>query len=133
VTRPWWATPLAVFCALVVVFLVVRDLFVPSVRDTEVWFGLELRGRLALLTAPFHWLLFGAGARGFWFLRHWVWPWASVYVFYIAISHLVWNLSSSSGAGWIAGLWQFFFFSLPAVALLWARPPCGSNPGGAAA
>ena len=52
-----------------VVFLAVRDLFVPHVRDVEVWFGFELRGAAARLTAPLHWAIFafgawGSGARG---------------------------------------------------------------------
>ena len=109
------------FCALTVVFLAGRDLFIPHARDTEVWFGFELRGWLALLTAPLHWLLFGAGAWGFWASRPWVWPWASAYAFYIALSHLVWNLSSPSGGGWVSGLSQLALFSIPAVMLFWAR------------
>jgi hypothetical protein len=87
-----------------------------------VWFGFEFRGLLAWVTAPLHWLVFIAGAWGYWKMRSWVWPWASVYAFYIALSHVVWNLTSSSGGGWVAGLWQFALFSIPAVALLWARP-----------
>lgn len=122
-SRPWWATPLAAFCALTVLFLVVRDLFVPAARETEVWLGVELRGRLALLTAPLHWLLFAAGAWGFWALRPWVWPWSSVYAFHVAVSHLLWNLWSPAGGGWSAGVGQLVLFSVPAFALLFARPP----------
>jgi hypothetical protein len=121
-SRPWWATVLSVFCALTVVFLISRDLFVPHVRETEVWLGFELRGWLARLTAPLHWMIFGIGAWGFWSLRPWVWPWASVYAFSIAVGHLIWNLTSDSGGGWAPGLWQLALFSAPAVALLWARP-----------
>jgi hypothetical protein len=121
--RPRWATGLAAFCASTVVFLVVRDLFVPAARDTEVWLGFELHGRAARLTAPLHWAVFAAGAWGFWALRPWVWPWASIYAFQIALGHLVWNLTSTSGGGWAAGLWQLALLSLPAFVLLWARPP----------
>lgn len=120
--RPWWATPLAVFCASTVTFLVTRDLLVPEVRDTEVWFGLEFHGWLAWLTAPLHWLLFAVGAWAFWCLRPWVWPWASVYALYVAFSHLVWNLTSSTGGGWSPGLWQFAAFAGSAGILFWARP-----------
>jgi len=120
--RPWWATSLAVFCAFSAAFLVARDLLVPEVRNTEVWFGIELHGWLAWLTAPIHWLIFAVGARAFWLLRPWVWPWASVYAFYVALSHLVWNVTSTSGGGWVAGLWQLAAFSVPAVILWWARP-----------
>ena len=127
IERPWWATALAGFCAGTVVFLVVRDLFVPSVRDVEVWLGFELRGGLARATAPLHWLVFAVGAWAYWTLRPWVWPWASVYAFYIAASHLVWNLTSPNGGGWPAGLAQLVLFSLPAVALLFARPRPGAR------
>ena len=91
-------------------------------RDTEIWFGFELHGLLAWLTAPIHWALFAVGAWGFWSLRSWVWPWASVYAFYVAFSHLVWNVTSPSGAGLVPGLWQLVLFSIPGVVLLWARP-----------
>jgi len=121
-TRPGWATALTAFCALTVAFLVYRDLFVPSVRDTEIWFGFELHGWPARLTAPLHWSIFGIGAWGYWTMRSWVWPWASVYALYVAISHLVWNLVSPSGGGWVPGLWQLALFMIPAVALLRARP-----------
>jgi hypothetical protein len=121
--RPAWATALAAFCAGTVVFLAARDLLVPEVRDVEVWLGFELRGGLAWATAPLHWGVFALGAWGFWRLRPWIWPWASVYAFQIAVGHLVWNLNSPSGGGLSTGLWQLAVFSLPAVALLWARPP----------
>lgn len=120
--RPRWASPLALLCAATVVFLVGRDLFVPHVADTEVWFGVELRGWLARATAPLHWLIFGVAARGYWKVRPWIWPWASVYLFYVALSHLIWNLTSPSGGGWIAGLWQLALFAILPIALLWARP-----------
>jgi hypothetical protein len=106
-----------------VVFLVVRDLWLPAVRDTEVWLGFELHGFWARATAPLHWAIFAVGAWGFWQLRPWIWPWASVYAFSIAVGHLAWNLTSEAGGGWTAGLWQLGLFSLPALALLWARPP----------
>lgn len=121
--RPWWASALGLFCALTVVFLVIRDLTIPHVRDTEVWFGFELRGALALATAPLHWAIFAVGARAYWTCRPWVWPWASVYAAYIALSHLVWNLTSPHGGGWGDGLWQLALFSLPAIALWFARFP----------
>jgi len=113
---------MAAFCAATVVVLVSRDLLIPEVRDVEVWFGIELRGSLALWTAPLHWLLFAAGAWGYWRAEPWIWPWASLYVFQIAFGHLVWNLTSPKGGGLEAGLVQLALFSIPAVALLWARP-----------
>lgn len=121
--RPCWATGLALFCAATVVFLAARDLLVADVRDTEVWLGFELRGWPARITAPLHWAIFGAGAWGYWHVRPWVWPWASVYALYVAASHGVWNLTSPSGGGASAAAWQLALFAIAAVALLYARPP----------
>ena len=120
--RPWWATAIACFCAATVVFLVVRDLTLPEVRDTEVWFGFEVRGFWAIATAPLHWAIFAVGAWAYWTQKPWVWPWAAVYAESIAIGHLVWNLTSPNGGGGFAGLWQLALFSLPALALGFAKP-----------
>lgn len=116
-------TALAVFCLLTVVFLVPRDLFVAKARDVEVWFGFELHGTAALLTAPLHWAIFGLGAYGFWFQRRWIVPAAAAYAFYIAASHLVWSEASRNGHGWLAGLAQALLLSIPGVLLLRARRP----------
>jgi hypothetical protein len=125
--RPWWATALAIFCAATVVFLIARDLMIPEVRDVEVWFGLEIHGPLAWLTAPLHWAIFAIGAWGYWRVRPWIWPWPSVYAFTVAFGHLVWNLTSPSGGGWLDGLLQVLLFSIPAIALLFARPPVATG------
>ncbi len=111
-------TALAVFCLGSVGFLVWRDLFLAHVRDVEVWFGFELRGAPALLTAPIHWAVFLVGAWGFWFQRSWILPGAAAYELYIAFSHLVWNQTSPNGRGWLAGIVQMLVFSIPGV-LLW--------------
>ena len=111
-------TALAGFCLASVFFLVVRDLFVPHVRDVEVWFGLELRGPLALWTAPLHWIVFLVGAWGFWTERPWILRAAAAYGFYIAASHLVWNVTSPVGYGWVSGLAQTVAFAIPAALLL---------------
>ena len=114
-------TALAVFCLVTVAFLVPRDLFFPETRDVEVWFGFELHGTGALLTAPLHWILFLVGAYGFWFQRRWILPAASAYAFYVALSHLVWSEVSPNGHGWVAGLAQALVLSIPGVLLLRAR------------
>ncbi len=111
-------TALAVFCALSVLFLVPRDLFFEETRDVEVWLGFEVRGRAALLTAPLHWLLFGVGAWGFWRARPWIVPCAAAYVFYVALSHLIWSEASPHGNGWLVGLAQALAISTPGVLLL---------------
>jgi hypothetical protein len=62
--RPLRATALAAFCAATVVFLAIRDVLLPEVRDTEVWLGFELHGLAARGTAPLHWAIFAIGAWG---------------------------------------------------------------------
>jgi hypothetical protein len=114
-------TALALFCLATVAFLVPRDLFVAHVRDVEVWFGFELRGRAALLTAPVHWAIFLVGAWGFWRCRPWILPAAAAYLFYVALAHLVWSEASPNGRGWPMGLAQALLFSVPGVLLLRAR------------
>lgn len=111
--RSWWMTALAGFCLASVIFLVARDLFLPHVRDVEVWFGFEVRGATAVATAPLHWTIFLIGAWGFWFQRPWILPAAALYSFYIALSHLVWNQVSPHGYGLLSGLAQTVAFSLP--------------------
>ena len=111
-------TALALFCAATVVFLAVRDVFVPQVRDVEVWFGFELRGAAARLTAPLHWAIFALGAWGFWRARPEIVPAAAGYIFYVALSHLIWNEVSPNGHGWIAGLAQAAAISVPGILLL---------------
>ena len=122
ISRPLWMTALAVFCLLTVVFLVPRDLFFPETRDVEVWLGFELRGRAARLTAPLHWAIFAVGAWGFWRAKPWIVPAAAAYVFYVAVSHVIWSEASPNGRGWPIGLAQAAAISIPGFLLLRARP-----------
>ena len=121
ISRPLWMTALAVFCLLTVVFLVPRDLFFPETRDVEVWLGFELRGRAARLTAPLHWAIFAVGAWGFWRAKPWIVPAAAAYVFYVAVSHVIWSEASPNGRGWPMGLVQAALISIPGFLLLWTR------------
>jgi hypothetical protein len=114
-------TALAVFCLFTVAFLVPRDLGLPETRDVEVWFGFEVRGAAAILTAPLHWAVFALGAWGFWRVRPWILPAAAIYLFYVAASHLIWSEVSANGQGWPMGLAQAAAISLPGVLLLRAR------------
>ena len=107
------------FCVASLLFLVVRDLALPEVRDVEVWLGIEVRGIWARWTAPLHWSLFAFGAWAFARGARWVWRAAAIYLFYVALSHLVWNLSSRAGGGWSHGLWQLALFA--AIGALLAR------------
>jgi hypothetical protein len=118
--RPWWMTGLAIFCLGSVAFLVPRDLFLARTRDVEVWFGFELHGTPALLTAPIHWAIFLTGAWGFWLQRSWILPCAAAYAFYIAFCHLVWSEASPNGNGWLVGVLQAAAFSVPGFILLYA-------------
>jgi len=127
VTRPWWMTALAIFCGLSVAFLIPRDLFFAETRDVEVWLGFELHGAAARLTAPLHWAIFAVGAWGFWRARPWIVPWAAGYVFYVALSHLIWSEVSPHGRGWPMGLAQAAVLSLPGILLL--RAGRGSRTG----
>ncbi len=127
--RPRRMTALALFCLATVAFVIARDLFVPDARNIEVWFGFELRGTYALLTAPLHWAIFLVGAYGFWFRRPWVLQAAAAYAFYVALSHLVWSEASSNGNGWVAGLAQALLFSVPGVLLLRAGRATGRRGG----
>ena len=105
-------TALAVLCGVTVVFLAVRDLWLPEVGDVEVWLGFELHGRAARLTAPLHWAIFALGAFAFWRGKPWIWRAAAAYVFYVALSHLIWSEVSPNGRGWPAGLAQAAGISL---------------------
>jgi len=116
--RPWWMTALACACSLALLINVPRDLFFPATREVEVWLGFETRGPVALLTAPLHWAIFGIGAWAFWAQRSWVIPWAAIYVFYVAASHLIWSEASPNGRGWPIGLAQAVGFSILGVLLL---------------
>jgi hypothetical protein len=108
----------ALVCAACLVILIPRDLFVPSTRDVEVWFGFEIHGPLALLTAPIHWAIFAFGAWAFWTARPWIVPWAAGYLFYGGLAHLVWSEVSPNGRGWPIGLVQAVAISLVGVFLL---------------
>jgi hypothetical protein len=117
------ATVFAVFCAATALFLAWRDLFLPEIGDVEVWLGFEVRGRAARLTAPLHWAIFAAGAWAFWREKPWIWTAAAAYVFYVAVSHVIWSEASPNGHGWPMGLLQGAGFSLLGAWLLRRRPP----------
>jgi len=120
--RPWWMNLIFAFCVYMTFIYMPFDLFwKPVAQDEEVWFGVTLHGWPAKATAPLHWLIYGAGAYGFWRMRRWMWPWAAVYAAQVTISMLVWNLLDPRGGGWLAGLVAAAVFLLPTVALWRAR------------
>jgi hypothetical protein len=105
-SRPWWMTVMSAVCVAALVISVPRDLFFADTRGVEVWLGFEITGWAAILSAPLHWAIFAVGAWAFWAVRPWVVPWAAAYLFYVALSHLVWSEASANGRGWPIGLAQ---------------------------
>ena len=73
---------------------------------------------------PFHWAVYAAGAYGFRCMKRWMWPWASLYVWHLALGMLVWNLlyGFDGFAGLMAGVVSFAAFAALALALWRARP-----------
>ena len=68
------------FCVYMTFIYMPFDLFLKPVEvDQEIWFGYTLTGWLAKATEPFHWLIYSFGAYGFWQMKTWMWPWASIY------------------------------------------------------
>jgi hypothetical protein len=121
--RPWWMNLMFLFCLYMTFVYVPWDLLVkPVAQDEEVWFGITLHGWAAKATAPLHWLIYGAGAYGFWKMARWMWPWAAVYAAQVTLSMLVWNLLDPRGGGWVAGLVAAAIFAVPTVALWRAKP-----------
>ena len=110
------------FCLYMTFIYLPFDLFFkPVAADEEVWFGFVLRGWAAKLTAPLHWLIYGAGAYGFWKMSRWMWPWAAVYVVQIAIAMLVWSSIDERGQGLLWGLVSAAILAVPAIALWRAK------------
>lgn len=119
--RPWWMTIIWAFCLYMTFAYMPFDMFwKPVAEDEEIWFGFTLTGWWAKATEPLHWLIYGAGAYGFWRMHRWMWPWAAVYATQVVIAMLVWNLLNDEG-GWIPGLVSAAIFSVPAVALWMSR------------
>ena len=111
-------TAIGAFCILALLVTVPSDLLVPAARDVEVWLGFELHGRLAMLTAPIHWAVFALGAWAAWTAQPWIVPCAAGYMFYVALSHLVWSEASPHGRGWPIGLAEAAAFTALGVLLL---------------
>lgn len=81
------------FCLFMAVAYMPWDIFVkPVAEDQEVFFGYMFTGWAAKATAPLHWLIYAAGAWGFWHMKRWMWPWAALYCAQVAIGMVVWAL-----------------------------------------
>ena len=120
--RPWWMNLLMGFCLYMTFIYMPFDIFYkPVADDEEVWFGITLHGWPAKLTAPLHWLIYGAGAYGFWHMKRWMWPWAAVYSAQVVIAMFVWNLLDPRGGGVSSGAIAAAVFLIPTIALWRAR------------
>ena len=120
--RPWWMNALWAFCLYMTFIYMPFDLFFkPVAEDEEVWFGFVLTGWAAKATEPLHWLIYGAGAYGFWKMSRWMWPWAGVYAAQVMVAMLVWNLVDPRGGGWVPGLIAAAVFAVPTAALWLAK------------
>ena len=85
--RPVWMNALMLFCAYMTFIYMPFDLFYkPVAVDEEVWFGYRLHGWAAKATEPLHWAIYGAGFYGFLKMKSWMFPWAALYTFQVAIA-----------------------------------------------
>ena len=114
------------FCLYMTFIYMPFDLFLkPVAEDEEVWFGFVLHGWAAKATAPLHWLIYAAGAYGFWKMSRWMWPWAAVYVGQIVIAMLVWNVVYPNGGGIWVGVASGAVMLVPCIALWLAKERFG--------
>jgi uncharacterized protein len=122
--RPHWMNALMLFSAYMAFVYVPWDLFVkPVAVDEEVWFGVIFHGWWAKVLAVPHWIVYALGTYGFWRMRPWMWPWASVYAAQVAISMVVWPLLYLETAWRLPmALVSGTAFSALAIALWQARP-----------
>ena len=120
--RPWWMNLMFYFCVYMTIIYMPFDFFYKPVElDEEVWFGITLHGWYAKLTEPLHWIIYGLGAYGFWKMKSWMWPWASVYLLQVVIAMFFWNQLDPRGGGLVPGLISAAIFCVPLVAMVMAR------------
>ena len=120
-SRSWWMNLIFYFCLYMTFIYLPFDLFFKPVEgDEEIWFGFTLTGWWAKATEPLHWLIYGLGSYGFWRMKTWMWPWASVYAAQVAIAMFTWNILNDMGSLTLAFI-SAFIFSLPMIALWRSR------------
>lgn len=120
--RPHWMNGLLLFCVYMTFIYLPWDLFIkPVAEDQEVWFGYMFTGWAAKGTGVAHWLVYGAGSWGFWKMKSWMFPWASLYTVQIAIGMFTWSFLNDEGSGIAVGLIAAIPFTLLAVALWRAK------------
>ena len=122
-TRPLWMNGLLFFCAFMAIIYLPWDIFFkPVIEDQEVWFGYMFTGWAAKAAAIPHWLLYGAGALGFWQMKAWMHPWASIYVLQIALSMFAWSLLNDGGSDPLISALVAIPFLILAIFLWRAKP-----------
>tara|TARA_A100001037_G_scaffold303422_1_gene337377 strand:- start:19055 stop:19492 length:438 start_codon:yes stop_codon:yes gene_type:complete len=120
--RPWWMNLMWFFCLYMTFIYMPFDMFwKPVAEDQEVWFGFTLHGWYAKATEPLHWLIYGAGAYGFWKMSPWMWPWAAVYSAQVCLAMALFGIIDGRG-DWVSSLVAGAIFLLPTIALYRARP-----------
>ena len=128
--RPIWMNLLMVFCAYMTFIYMPFDLFYKPVdQDSEVWFGYAFHGWAAKATEPLHWLIYGAGFYGFLKMKSWMFPWAALYVFQVAIAMFLFALIRGEIDS-ILGIAILYAVAIPFVALgvmLWRSKAAFSN------
>lgn len=118
--RPWWMNLIWLFCLYMTFIYMPWDIFYkPRAEDVEVWFGISFYGTWAKLLAPFHWLVYGAGAWGFWKMSRWMHPWAAVYTAQIGIGSLIFAVLN--GYGWMRGIIPVIIFAIPVAGFILQR------------
>lgn len=121
-TRPHWMNALMLFCGyMTFIYLPWDVLLKPLAEDQEVWFGVLFTGWAAKAGGVLHWYVYGAGFWGFWKMRSWMFPWASLYTAQIAMGMFLWSFLDERGGGIGSGLLVAIPFLALAVAL-WRTP-----------
>ena len=128
--RPWWMNLLMVASAFLAYVYVPWDFFFkPIAEDREAWFGILLEGPWAKLTEPLHFLIYAAGAHGFWRMRSWMWPWASLWVAQLTLGMVIWPIVYRGGfGGWALGVVSGVVFGGIAWALYASRDAFAPKP-----
>ncbi len=127
--RPTWMNALLLFCVYMTFVYMPWDLFVkPAAIDEEVWFGVRFHGAWAKILGFPHWFVYAAGMVGFWKMRDWMWPWASIYMAQVAFSMLIWPMLYVGGfSSLLVGVVAGAFFMIPTLALWNAKDLFGAK------
>lgn len=125
--RPHWMNAIMVFCAYMTFIYMPFDIFYkPVADDEEVWFGFMLTGWAAKATAPIHWLIYGFGFYGFYKMKSWMFPWASLYVVQVAIAFGLFGWLNQGAPLYISALFSIPFIVL--AVMLWRAPQFKNQP-----